>query len=356
MRHSLAHVPATRSFVGEVTFAKVDNYIRSLENLLVGDVPLAAPSSRSECDAAFFMAVAAALRLVETQLSEPLQGLPIQAVCDEGPTGHPLNWLNVTERKKDEERRQCHEWCLTLEDDGSVRVTYEHGKFGYRREAFDRWSAAFDRMGELLAGTCTWDRFGDDESQRTMLGKGQFYWQDPKTEEPVPVDNFVFAGASGVELTLAGVSHRCALSFKENAESGCSEWFDDYAQGLLRMADILDGRVLFTEFGKEPNPRQHSLASCTGAPADAPWAGQFVVKSIYTYGDELVAPVLTYITGEGAQAQLITAESGWVVRICDGQKPWRARRFEEQNACEALRTLADVLTGAQTWDEFDPQE
>lgn len=357
MRTSPTTVSTTPSFEGEVYFAKVDDYIRSLTVLQIGDAaPVALGLVRSRGNAQFFETAAASIREAEGLSSEPLLALPLVAICDEGPGGHPLNWLNLTERKKDEERRQCHEWYLTLEEDGTVQITFEHGKFGYRHESFDRWSAAFSRMAELLAGTYTWQEFGDVESKRTMLGKGQFYWQAPHTEEQVPVDNFVFASAHGPEITLAGVSHRCALHFMENTESGSSEWFDDYAQGLLRLADILDGCVAFVDFGKQPNPATHANAGGKGAPADGPWAGQFVVKSIFNYGDEHLAPVLTYVTGEMAQAQLITAESGWTVRVCDAHHPWRERKFEEQLATEALRTLAEVLMGVQSWSEFDPQE
>lgn len=355
MRSSTSPVPATSSFVGEVSFAKADNFIRSLSALQIGDAaPLPIPLFDSKGDAHFFAAVAAAVAQAESRSPGPSQTLPLLALCDEGPGAHPLNWLNVTERKKDEERRQCHEWYVTIEDDGSIRITYEHGKFGYRREAFDLWSTAFARLAELMAGTCTWHQFGDDESRHTMLGKGQFYWQEPQTQELVPVDNFVFAIPGGPELTLAGVSHRAALTFAYSEDVQSSEWFDDYAQALLRMADVMDGLVAFGEFGKAPNPALHVNATGKGSAADAPWAatGRFIVKSIYHYNDVLPAPVLTYMTGEMARAQLSTADDAWTVRVRDVHQPWRTRKLPPAKASESLRILAGVLNGTLRWADF----
>lgn len=352
MRSSTSPAPATSSFVGEVSFAKADNCIRSLSALRIGDdAPLPIPLFESKADSQFFAAVAAAIAQVEKQFHVLSQALPLLALCEEGPEGHPLNWLNVTERKQDEERRQCHEWYVTLEDDGSIRITYEHGQFGYRREDFDRWSAAFAKLAELMAGSCTWNQFGDDESRHTMLGKGQFYWQEPQTQELVPVDNFVFAIPGGPELTLAGVSHRAALTFAYSEDVQSSEWFDDYAQALLRMADVMDGRVAFGEFGKAPNPALYVNATGKGSAADAPWAaaGRFIVKSIYHYNDVLPAPVLTYMTGEMAQAQLSTADDAWTVRVRDVQQPWRMRKVPP---AESLRILAGVLNGTLRWCDF----
>jgi hypothetical protein len=363
MRSPASPVAPTSSFVGEVSFAKADNFIRSLTALQIGkDAPLSILLRADQGDAAFYAAAAAALAIAESRSAAPLRELPLLALCDEGPEGHPLNWLNVTERKKDEERRQCHEWYLTLEENGKVHLTFEHGKFGYRKEPFASWSAAFSRLAELLAGTCTWHHFGDHDSRHTMLGKGQFYWQAPRTAELVPVDNFVYALAGRLELTLAGVSHRSVLTFVQDpkfvADSESSKWFDDYAQGLLRMADILDGVVTFTEFDQETPPLLKAASTLEDEfdpLANALWApaGQFVVKSIYLHGDEHLAPVLTYMTGEKAQVQLLTADDAWTVRVCDAEHPWRERKFEPANASDALRTLADVLTGAQRWDEFD---
>lgn len=348
---SLTALPSTAlSFIGEVSFSKTDGFIRSLVSLQIGNDMLVREAPRySLGDSAFFATIATALADTERQCSGPLPELPLRAICDESPAGHPLNWLNVSERKRSDEPRQSHEWYVTLEDEG-VRITFEHGKFGYRRESFDRWSAAFARLAELMAGTVTWLDFGDEESRNTMLGKGQFYWQDPLTRAPVPVDNFVFRTSNGWELKVAGVSHRSVLSLS-SANYARFEWFDDYAAALLRMADLLEGSTAIGDFGA-PAGAEDAVEDLSGPGPDS-GTGGFVVKCIHEYDDVLDAPVLTYTTGEGAQVQLTTDRVDWAVQLRDAQGNWHRRQFAAGQRSEALRSLAGALKGTLRCGDFE---
>lgn len=351
-------------FSGEVYFAKSDDYIRGLTSLQIGSPSQATIELRDTVgDAQLFEALAAAAQQAELSSAEPLLALPLLAFCDEGPEGHRLNWLNLTERKTAQERRKssarfprCHEWYVTLEDDNTVRVTFEHGEFGYRRETFDRWSAAFARMSQLLAGRISWRQFGDPESRRTLLGKGQFYWQEPKARELVPVDNFVFVTQANDEITIAGVSHRCAITLHRGDESA-SEWHDDYALGLHRIADLLEQNTSVADFGmRKDNLEAYMASECSleggKSPAPAPpreiqstGRGRCVVKSIYRSGDVWEAPVLVYATAEGAKVQLEHSDDGWTVRCRPLASAPSHRTFPEHKAPEALRALAQALQG-----------
>jgi hypothetical protein len=346
--------PKTSAYVGEVSFAKTDNFIRGLVELQIGaTAPRKLSLQSSECGAGYFQEVAGALLAKEQASTELPLALPVSALCDESSDLHPLNWLNVTERKKNDEQRQCHEWYVCLED-GEVSLTFEHGQYGYRRETFELWSAAFFRLAKLLAGTCSWHQFGDEQSQNTMLGKGQFYWQEPTTKEAVPVDNFIFTTPDGWELRIEGVSHRSVLSLSLG-EFSRSEWFDDYSGALLRMAAIVEGTLPYEDFGQRDEDDADLPADATQPGNTWALSGRFVVRSIYTYGDEHPAPVLTYMTREMVQAQLATSNEAWVVQLCDAHRPWKSRRIPVNHAHNALRILAYVLKGTMRWDEFEYQ-
>ena len=343
------------SFIGEACFSKVTDYIDTLAALEIGPSPSTRLKfvSRKSGAEAFTRAAETCKQYEDMQLEVPLE-LPIAATGDDPAMRHPLNWLNITECKRTDEKRSGHEWYICL-DDGVLTLTFEHGKFGYRKETCLTWSAAFARLAELMAGTCSWQEFGDSESRNTLLGKGQFYWSKPGTREHVPVDNFVFIDANQRQLTIAGVSHRCALSLNAG-EHDDSEWYDDYAEALLRVADILDDRVALDEFGKAGAPNKHKNAGGVLASgiSTSTWLshGQFVVKSIYSYEDVLRAPLLVYKTYEGAQVELDTTLPDWTLRVSNLRQAWKTLRFPDGVTSDALRVLAHVLNGSLLWEDI----
>lgn len=348
-------VPAA-AFGGEISFAKADDYIdilHSLEVCIGRGAPLRFPKGRG--DAASFAEASKALANVEAAHAWIEGLLPLVAVGRDKTARHSLNWLNVAERKTSDEERHCHDLYVIVEGD-YLQLTFNHGKFGYRREQHSKWSSAFARLAQLLAGECTWHQFGDLESQRTMLGKGQFYWQDQKRMELLPVDNFVFRVADVLEIRLSGVGHRCALNVELAGREDGHEWYADYAEGLLRMADIFAGVVDLEKFGEDSDPELHANTKPNRAPeAGVPplsARGQFYVETIYEHRDVWAAPVLVYKTAEGKQALLHVTETAWLVRLGDEHEKWKERRFTAATAPDALRTLSRALTGALLWPDF----
>lgn len=336
--------------VNEVLFSKTNNYVANLSLLQVGDgdlPPFEFPALKR--DAQTFGDAAAFLAQAEALTPAPSGPLQIYAIDADSAEGHSLNWLNVTEKKRNGQRRSCHEWYLCLEDTG-LWLTFEHGKYGYRREPFQHWSEAVARLSELLSGDCTWHQFGDAQSQNTMLGKGQFYWREPRTRADVPVDNFVFRGDGGYELKVEGVSHRCSFSVKGPDGLNAHEWYDDYAGALLRMADVLESRFPHSELGLISNPGQYKEEEARrpqpGTPLQAVLTGHFVVKSIYMYEDVLPAPVLVYKTGEGKTATLEAGAAGWQVSTGHVRHRAAKRQLLPCSLPCALRIWADVLKGA----------
>lgn len=347
----------------QASFAKMDDYLAELAALDVGAGKgvFAVPGER--VDAAVLGQLAQALVRAEEQWSAapanvgmPAWRLPLFALGAEPGVAHPLTWLNLSERKQSRDVRACHEWYLCLEDDG-LWLTFEHGQFGYRRERQASWSKSFARLSDLLAGVCTWHQFGDLESRRTLLGKGQFYWRDPANGRRVPVDNFVFELANGCQFTIAGMSHRAVLSAQmPNAFDGF-EWYDDYAQALLRLADLLEGAVAPEQVGQLGSPDSYAAVAAQRT-STSQWTaalspqGRFIVKCIYAQNDVHAAPVLVYLTKEGRQAVLATNATTWTVRLNNPRRQWRERQFELTRAPDALRTLAQVLTGTLAWRDL----
>jgi hypothetical protein len=345
------------AFTAEVSFAKLDTYISRLHQLRIGkegrqvDFTKASGVARVFEEAAVHLAQAEAVFQGSWAAAVPLWTMPVLALDADDSVLHPLDWLNLVERKTCTESRAYHEWFLTLSEDG-LMLTFEHGKFGYRRERHDRWSSAFCRLSELLAGTCSWHQFGDEDSRRTLLGKGQFYWKDLAAGQnrDIPVDNFVFLLNDGREFSLHGVGHRCALHYDWDKYNGAFEWYADYAEGLFRLADLLEGRLDLAEFGKNPdsdlyaNVRVDLDALPPPYPCLAP-LGKFVVRCIYAENDVLPAPELVYKTREGHQVLLSTQEGTWAVRRCDLHQQWTCVSFEQSSGAEALRCLARALQG-----------
>jgi hypothetical protein len=344
------------AFSGEISFAKTDDYIdtlRSLEVCIGRDVPQHFPDA--PVDAAAFSAAARVLAGVEATQAWIGGLLPLAAVGRDRKTRHTLNWLNLSERKTSDEERHCHDLYVTVEGN-YLQLTFNQGKFGYRRERHTKWSSAFARLSQLMAGECTWHQFGDPESQKTMLGKGQFYWQDQKRMELVPVDNFVFRIAGALEIRLSGVGHRCALNVELAGREDGHEWYADYAEGLLRMADVFAGVVDLEKFGEDSDPELHAntkpnMTPEVGAPPLSA-RGQFFVETIYEHRDVWAAPVLVYKTAEGKQAALHVTDTAWLVRLGAEQEKWKERRFTAATAPDALRTLARVLDGTLLYENF----
>lgn len=347
------------AFGGEISFAKSDDYIATLHSLEFGLGDATSLNFREGWGDATVFAYAAktleAAEVAQAWISGHGQLLPLFAAGDNSAIRHPLNWLNLSERKTSEEERQCHDIYLTLEGE-HLQLTFNHGKFGYRHERHMKWSSTFARLAQLLAGECTWQQFGDPESQNTMLGKGQFYWQDQKSLELVPVDNFVYRVADLLDIRLAGVGHRCSLDVARTGYESGHEWYADYSEGLLRMADIFADVVDLDKFGADAAPEQHSSTKPDKAPEKgvAPLSarGQFFVECIYASQDVWAAPVLVYKTAEGKKATLQVKDAEWHVRLCDEHGQWKERSFARSAAPDALRTLARVLNGTLLHPSF----
>lgn len=347
------------AFGGEITFAKSDGYISPLHILEAcngGEVSIRFPNGWG--DAGAFRHLAAELEVAETAqawVGGHGMRLALVAAGENNTNWHSLDWLNLSERKTSDEQRQCHDIYLTV-DGEHLQLTFNHGKFGYRHERHSKWSTAFARLAQLLAGECTWKQFGDPESQNTMLGKGQFYWQDQKSLELVPVDNFVFRVADLLDIRLAGVGHRCSLDVERTGYESGHEWYADYSEGILRMADIFADVVDLENFGTDPAPEQHANTRADKAPETgvAPLSarGHFYVESIYASADVWLAPVLVYKTAEGLKATLQVKGSDWHVRLCDEHGQWKERSFARSAAPDALRVLARVLNGTLLHHSF----
>lgn len=343
-------------FKGEVSFAKEDDYIRSLVEIHVDS---STTLKMQAGDAASFAAAATVFADVEAArglaAGRDAGLLLLTAVCEESTAQHRLDWLNVTERKQSFDPRSCHELYIVKEGE-EVVVTFEHGEFGYRRERHTKWSTAFARVAQVMAGDCSWTQFGDIESRNTMLGKGQFYWEDQQTKQLVPVDNFVFRVPDTLDIRLSGVSHRCALDVEQAGYENQGEWYADYSEGLRRIADIFDGAVDMAKFGEGPDPELCANAPGKRAPRveGTPLAsrGRFFVETIYRAADVHAAPVLVYQTAEGKRASLHTTPTHWHVKLSDGAEALRTRTYPTDEAGRALRTLADVLKGTLALGDF----
>lgn len=260
-------------------------------------------------------------------------------------TAIPFSWMCLSGKGNFSKGVQGHEWHLWVHD-GQLALSFEHGAYGERRERPSTLADAFVRLAQLVQGSVTWRQFGDLESRRTLLEKGQFYWQDPKSGEDVPVDNFVFRTADGFELRQSGVSHRAVLGLAQAGQRGGHEWFDDHAEALRRLADILSGRVDLTLFGSRASPGRYEQAPGRLPEAVKPCRlaqGQFFVESIYQSQDVHPAPVLTFRTGEGVEARLQVAADVWRVRGRKPRQAWRIARFAPGKAHQALELWAQVL-------------
>lgn len=354
--------PATS---GEVSFATPNNRMDGLYVLALSGSGLElATFAGAAGTAGIFRIAAAAVSAVEREraASSPSALLSLTAANEDGSVQCPLDWLNVTERQpwRSTGMRRNHEFYLVLENDSLV-LTFEHGQFGYRSEPHSTWSSAFNRLADVLAGDCTWHQFGDRESQVTMLGKGQFYWRSQgvaiKGEDLIPVDNFVYRVADELDVRLSGTGHQCVLSVKPAGCEGAIEWFSDYAEGLLRMADILDGSAAIPEFGKEAHPNLYANIKSGKLPVanvDVPpiAKGAFFVESILESGDIWPASALLYKTAEGRQAGLVVTPDTWAVTLCEPTGPGRERAIPLGRAAEALRVLSEVLKGTRGLSDF----
>lgn len=260
---------------------------------------------------------------------------------------YPFSWLYLYEDKSMKERRQAHEWMFGMEKQ-KLKMCFEHGSHGYRENTWYHPDAALLCLSKVLSRKVLWSHFGSDQSKRTLLGKGQFYWQDPLSGEDVPVDNFVYVTPTGGEVTLAGSGGRAVLSV-ETPQVDASEWYPDYSEALKRMADVLAGQVDLSKFGKETG-EELTYATAPGRqvqpiPADALMhEGKFVVKSIYASNDVHDAPSIVFKTRQDEQVNLRTDSPAWEIRF---GKPhnYHATHSTAATRNKALVELAESLAG-----------
>ena len=330
--------------VGEVLFANASGFLEELATLEVGktahlsfDFHASKRSAEVFGDAAAFMALAAGAN------AEKYPHLPLFATGLESSVRHPLEWFSVTEKTANASTSVSHKWYLYPEKGNTLSLTFVHGLYGHRHEPVANWAAGFLRLSELIGGYVTWHQFGDAHSRNTLLGKGQFYWREPAADAEIPVDNFVFNSTCGYEFTVAGVSHRCALSVEgPQGIDGC-EWHDDYAKGLARLADVLEGSISPSSIGEAT---KSCAAGTTGpGPGARPMSGRFFVKSVYAQGDVLPAPALTYRTKEGDSVTLRAVDIGWSVSTNRGPVFARLLQFPESGLPGALRAVSALLNG-----------
>lgn len=338
--------------IREIQFVKPSRYLGTLACIRVlgaapEDIHLSYPTKMGDILNKMALALARdeAAYIERGDFPPPPLDKRVILVDDEGQE-YPFSWLYINEDKSTKERRQAHEWMFGIEGD-KLMVCFEHGSFGYRENKWYHPDAAILNLSKLLNRKMPWTQFGSDQSKRTMLRKGQFYWQDKLSGEDVPVDNFVFVTDDGIEVTLAGSGGRAVLSVEGPAVDG-HEWYADYAEALKRMADVLNGQVDYAQFGKlddevpyaqAPGHREHP------EPADVLMAkGKFVVKSIYASGDVHDAPSLVFKTRQDERVYLLTDSPNWEVRM---GKPKSYLSTEVLAACrhQALVELAESLAG-----------
>jgi hypothetical protein len=330
-------------------FALVTRYIRRLDHVALeeqGRLPalvFAFPLERAVRPTLLDLAK-------EVERRESLPGGPkLWLISDEGDRA-PMDWFSASERTvQSGESRQVHEWGVIHEQGVGYWVSFEHGKFGRRHECHQKLSTALHRLYELVQGLVDWHSFGDEESRRTLLGKGQFYWRDQSAEDWIPVDNFIYKVA-GDEVTLAGVGGDSVLSLKDRHGKSDREWYNDYAHGLMRMADLVAGQVSRKSVGRTIKPRTYVPADPNAADSTAWPTGKFVVRSIYESGDEHAADVLAFITAEGFEVHLRSGAQGWTLYTVAPQHAEAFQNFPVGKEADALRAMASALRGEWSTD------
>ncbi len=292
----------------------------------------------------------------------------------EGAALQPFDYMSVDEMswsgryRASEENRRSHSWGLTVVKEGEVCVWFEHGKFGMREQTFSTLSAALYCLRDLVDGH-PWEDFGDEESRLTLMHKGQFYWDTPLQEEPIPVDNFVFETTDGHRWRIAGSGGRSVLSWTAPNGRRAYQWHDDHAQSLDGLAAILSGEVspqaFHVEETEEPefclgkdetlSPEEaakhtawfqaHRWIPETVDALDGAAQGTLFVLDIFESDDKHAVDSLVYLTTQGHKVQLAMDEVSWTVTAYDLDGKAAIMSTSRTDKPAAFRNLAYVLRG-----------
>jgi len=156
------------------------------------------------------------------------------------------------------------------------------------------------------------------------------------------VDNFLFATTAGVTVRLICSGGEGLLDYRDKADNGKAEPFNDYSEALLCMADVLSGRLGLPCFEESQNPTQ------TQAPYRLMDVGQFYVQSIGmgTERESFVAVNnLVFKTGEGRELRLDMDEKSCSLRLKNKTGKAKQELFLPSKMDDALRRMARVLAG-----------
>jgi hypothetical protein len=270
-----------------------------------------------------------------------------------------------------DEDRDSHVWLLYIADDGSPAVVFHHGKFGMRKQSFASLSVALSCLRDLVAGQ-PWEEFGDEDSRRTLLHKGQFYWDTPREATPIPIDNFVFETDEGHRWRIAACGSQSILSWKSPNGRTAHTWNDDHAQSLDTLAAILAGDLSANDFHAEElveseayPPKGNELATgenpdyspefqatrwipAAVEPLTASASGAIYVMNIFNANDRFQADCLAYLTKQGHKVQLRMGVSSWVLTAQNPDGPEFVTTISAKDKPAAFRALARALRG-QAW-------
>lgn len=240
----------------------------------------------------------------------------------------PLTWISARDGSS------SIEWGLFLREGPSPElvVWFNHGAWGYRFETYEVLSTALHRFAQLIEGKVTWLNFGSPTSRRSLIRKGQFYWQAPANQRLIPIDNLIFVSSTGLAIRLAGACGRAVVTIRPVEEQSVFRWVEDYAEGLHLMAGLLDGSISTEGFTAQDVSR-------------VTLQGHFVVQSIFDAHDEWAAPALVFCTGMGQQAWLYTGEPDWRVTYAPGRSLNKTAVTFSKAPSDALRHLAQLLAG-----------
>lgn len=343
-------MPTCNYSIRSVEFVKPNRYLCTLHAAQVysptSHEPTALFARSFACMQEFLAALASHAQALETQDVVLAQG-------EDGPSLHLLSldagalpevgflttlYVSASEPNPTDYRLEDHPWAqdheLVLYDTPSgASLCFDHGVFGKRDEAFSSMGQGLARLVEVLRGV-SWFDFGDAASRKTLLGKGQFYWES-SDRQLVPVDNFVYKLSQEAELKLeASGGHHYHLSSRGLVETVPDSTRSTYSEGLRALAAAL----------RMPASSQPSSGPFLYATKREPLEqkGRFVVRSVLQGGDEHEAPVLVFKTPEGHQAALRTVvdtRPSVVLTLPDGA----AFHKEVPSLSEALYLLASVL-------------
>jgi hypothetical protein len=287
----------------------------------------------------------------------------------------PLTYLSADEMSRgsgrpSREDRESHAWAAYLYR-GKAMVSFHHGKYGLRLQTFETMSEALAALVALLHGQ-PWETFGDEDSQRTLMHKGQFYWDTPLDAKPIPVDNFEFEAQDGHSWNISGCGMASILLWTTPNGRRAHVWHEDHAESLDKLADILDGKLTPLDFREEDTEEpefclapgntlsaeeqaQHTAEFQayrwipeTVAAVAQPVQGAVYVLSIFKRNDKHVVDSLVYLTRQGHKVHLAMTGKSWTVtaRNLDSQEV--ASTFDVNDKSSAFRALAKALRG-EAW-------